>query len=1052
MNYKYWIVFALMAFMAPSSYAQLAVSGGLTPAQIANTLVSSGVTISNVTITGNSFSYGTFDALNAPELGLTNGILLTTGDIANSVGPNNTGAASYVCGFPGYPLLNQLTINGTNDACILEFDFVPTGFQVDFKYVFASEEYIEFANSDYNDLFGFYVTGPGYATPTNVALLPNAAQDPVTINNVNPVNNSAYYYDLNGDGGFFGGPNIQYDGFTVPLTASFAVQPCQTYHIIMVIADVADPLFDSAVFIEGRSFESPVYDISIHTTNGLNDSTVTECNGSAYITLTRPSNVGTEVVNYTIAGTATTSADYQSLAGSYNFTAGQGSVNIPISILTDAISEATETVAFTTNISISCNGIAPTKTVRLYIQDSPTPALTASGDTICNNNTASITASSNPATATFVWYDAAVNGNIIGNGNTYTTPVLTGSQGSVFTYYVQGILGGGCVPSRIPVNVVVDNAIPDLIVSNDTICPTNVGTVVASSSSTGVAYTWYDAAIGGNVLDNDNSYTTPLLASTGTNTYYIQISLNGCSQRVPASVVVSDTFNNPNVTTSDITICPTNTATLTANSNNVGVVYSWYNVATGGIALDNDNSYTTPTLTVPDNTTTTYYVQGNYNGCIQRIPANVVVDNEFSSPTITAISPTICPNTTATLTTSSSNAGVTYAWYDAAVGGIALDNDNSYTTPTINLPNGSTQTYYAQANLNGCITRVPSVVTVQNTFTATIPSQAGECINSNGFNFSINETFSPTAIINWTFAGGNPATFTGSTPPNVVFNTTGSHAITVNITDAGCSASGSSSIDIYPEPVAAFNGTNLSGCSPITSTILANTTQVPAGSTYTWDLGDATTSSLTTVQHSYDAGQYTVSLTVTTANGCIDTETATNYINVQASPIAGFSTSRVELDLLYPSLGVNSTATDAITSVFNFGDGSSITGFSANHTYADTGSYIIQQIVSSGACYDTAYQAIIVNNIASIYVPNSFTPDDDGVNDVFKLYGFGIEKATMNVFDRWGNLVFTTAIGSNLSQYWDGKNSPVDLYSYKINAVDILGKEYNLVGNVNLLR
>ena len=127
--------------------------------------------------------------------------------------------------------------------------------------MFGSEEYPEYANSSFNDVFGFFLSGPGIAgiftnNARNIATLPETNQF-VSINNVNHINNSQFY--INNSGGL----TIQYDGFTTVLKANATVIPGETYHIKLAIADVSDNIYDSGVCIKAGSFSSPLPELSV---------------------------------------------------------------------------------------------------------------------------------------------------------------------------------------------------------------------------------------------------------------------------------------------------------------------------------------------------------------------------------------------------------------------------------------------------------------------------------------------------------------------------------------------------------------------------------------------------------------------------------------------------------------------------------------------------------------------------------------------------------------------------------------------------------------------
>lgn len=219
-----------------------------------NTILGSGITVvgGSVNYTGASGASGTFTDGLSSGIGIDTGIILTSGQASSAVGPNDEDNTTTINGFGGDSDLDALGFS-TNDATVLEFDFETAGGDLFFNYVFASEEYNEYVNSGFNDVFAFFLDG------VNIALIPGTTT-PVSINNVNGGNplgtdasNSAYYInnDLNDGGPFF---DIEYDGFTTKLTAQALGIGAGTHTIKLAIADVGDSILDSAVFIQGGSF------------------------------------------------------------------------------------------------------------------------------------------------------------------------------------------------------------------------------------------------------------------------------------------------------------------------------------------------------------------------------------------------------------------------------------------------------------------------------------------------------------------------------------------------------------------------------------------------------------------------------------------------------------------------------------------------------------------------------------------------------------------------------------------------------------------------------
>ncbi len=270
MKFLHKFLFVLLCLSTTyHTYAQLGVSSGSTAEEMVATILGDGVTVTNATINCPGESGGIFDNGNTTNIGTDAGILLTSGSVFNAPGPNISDVSSTNNNAPGDADLDALSDNLTNDACVLEFDFIPTGTSISFDYVFASDEYAEYFCSSFNDIFAFLISGPkpggGTYNNENIAIIPGSSL-PVSINNIGPgtcngVNNASLYVDN------AGGASIEYDGFTVVLTASAALVPCQEYHMKLAIADSADRFLDSGVFIEEGSLVSNSLTISGNVTN-----------------------------------------------------------------------------------------------------------------------------------------------------------------------------------------------------------------------------------------------------------------------------------------------------------------------------------------------------------------------------------------------------------------------------------------------------------------------------------------------------------------------------------------------------------------------------------------------------------------------------------------------------------------------------------------------------------------------------------------------------------------------------------------------------------------
>jgi gliding motility-associated-like protein len=368
------LFFLITVFSMSTLYAQIQVQNTQTPEQLVqNVLLGGGITATNITYNGSPVNATTvqgnvtfFNAQNQ-TFPLASGLLLTTGNGVGAIGPNDIGSDTQnlpaTPDVSAEPDLNAIANGSVTNGVFLEFDFIPSGDTLNFRYMFGSEEYPEFSPSSFNDAFGFFLSGPGINgtfenNAINLAQLPGLGI-PVTINNVNPTTNSNFYVD-NGNGATYGS-SIQYDGTTVLLTAGASVQCGETYHIKLAISNVFDQSYDSGVFLEANSFGSNAVSVSVTTVTG--DSTVIEGCTQANFIFTRPeSQTGdTLVINYDLFGSATDSVDYPSIPENITFLPGEDSVVISLVPYADGLDEAPEFITITVYTITACGDTLATQ-------------------------------------------------------------------------------------------------------------------------------------------------------------------------------------------------------------------------------------------------------------------------------------------------------------------------------------------------------------------------------------------------------------------------------------------------------------------------------------------------------------------------------------------------------------------------------------------------------------------------------------------------------------------------------------------------------------------
>ncbi len=499
-----------------SSYAQLVIDDTATPEELVTSLVGEGVTVSDITMDCPTGAFGFFDCVDC-NVGITSGIILTSGGASLATGPNNSGSETGDNGAPGDADLDAIPgVLGTNDACALEFDLTVTSDTIRFNYTFGSEEYLEFVGS-FNDVFAFFISGPGIVGTENIALIPGTTTA-VSINNVNTGSHPEYYI-VNGTG--YDAPYntdnyyIQYDGFTTVLEAKRNVIPCETYHLKMVIADDLDGAYDSGVFIEAGSLVSPGVTLTYETEIEAYPDVIEGCNDGLLTFKLSFAPVDTFFVNLDVTGTATMGVDYQTFDTELAFYPGDTLIEIPIVAFTDALAEGSETIIIAVDLGCIA-GVGDNLTILVY---DAIPLYVSSDTLICPDDGALLTVT---GADSYSWSPTAT----LSDPTSSTTEAYPTEP---TTYTVEGTLAS-CVNTA---SVFVDIQSPTANAGSDTTI--FYGETALLMGSGGVEYSWSPTT----GLSDPNSQN-PFASPESTTTYTVTVTTAiGCVFTDQVTVTVS---------------------------------------------------------------------------------------------------------------------------------------------------------------------------------------------------------------------------------------------------------------------------------------------------------------------------------------------------------------------------------------------------------------------------------------------------------------------------------------------------------------------------------
>jgi len=470
--------------------------------------------------------------------------------------------------------------------------------------------------------------------------------------------------------------------------------------------------------------------------------------------------------------------------------------------------------------------------------------------------------------------------------------------------------------------------------------------------------------------------------------------------------------------------------------------YKWYVLGNPGNVLS-----TTSSVTVTPLVTTTYVLE-IVDECDLAQIDNIVVNVDQFEPqiTITPSSAEVCPGEEVTFT--GIDGAISYLW-----------TPGNYTTQSITVSETipGDYLYTLTASSLYCIDKqVSASYTVFPQPSAVFAfDPAGDACTGEEIQFTYSDD--PTdKIFHWDFGDGVTSTLPN---PVHIYSTEGTYDVSLYVDQYICSDASNMSVVVNPLPTASFTANNSEGCLPVEVQFSNSSQDITPSSTYEWSFGDGSSSTIQNPTHEYTvAGNYTVSLKVTNTARCFATIVQPNLVQVNPNPTAGFEADPWITTLDTPDIEFfNQSKSDSTLQYFewDFGDGSTSSDENPVHTYLVAGEYDISfRIETINTCWDTVFGKVAVTEEVKMFIPSAFTPNGDGMNDVFEIKGTPVSNFNLYIYDRWGGEVWST---HNFETQWDGTNKsgeqvPAGTYIYQISGTDYLKRDINFKGSVTVVR
>lgn len=710
----------------------------------------------------------------------------------------------------------------------------------------------------------------------------------------------------------------------------------------------------------------------------------------------------------------------------YSWT-GPGTISSPTSSATTVSSGGTYTITITNTASCSQSYpvVVPTNTTPVSASASiaPTASIT------CTSS--SVTLSSTPTGAN---YSYSWSGPNIISGGTTANPIV-GTTGNYSVTVTNTITGCANPTGSAVVFVPTNTTAPTLSLSATSVTTTcgnpNTTVTVTSNSNPNTTYTWTAPATG---TISNTSINNPTIGGTGVFTVAVTNTVNGCVSSIGTVTLTPDvnlpTFNLSSNTATITCAIPSPSVSLTSTVTPVS--YSWSPTPGSGSSSAN------ATFTATGNYTCT--ITNTSNGCsTSAAQVAVGINTVIPSVTITPSASITCASNTVVLTSSVNPSTSTYTWSGPGIVGSV--NNSSITANA-----AGTYSLSITDPINGCINSSAFSTVGTNTTAPTLSISATNSV------ITCSNTSSTLTAISTLTDTPTWATPSGAATNPVITTTAGDYTATVTDATNGCSTSQTITLtSSVISPNANAGAATVMPCNSSTTTLLGTSTTTDAVS-YTWsgpNVGSIISGSNTATPTVTDTGVYTLTVT-NLVTGC----TATSTVDVSQNNVTADFTFDPQTGEAPLTVNFTNTSTNANSFTWNFGNGSTSTIQDPSTVYNTEGTYTIVLVASSGLCNDTAIKTIFVDEGFVIEIPNVFTPNEDGVNDLFHIKVKGVKSAEGYIYNRWGQLLYSW---DALKNSWDGiasngEKCPDATYYYIIKVIDKKDKEHLAPGYVLLIR